>query len=546
MKTSKWFRAKTTSALVGACLLIAPGVEALPNSETKKAASLDGLLNSGSANPGDINQVTSVSELSDVEPTAWAYEALRSLVERYGCIVGYPDRTFRGDRALSRWEFAAGLNACMNVIERLIQENVAVLREDIDKLKRLAEEFESELAALGTRVDNLETRVSFLEDHQFSTTTKLTGEVIFAVSGVANGERFGGEDIPKNTTLSNRTRLELNTSFTGDDLLYTRLATGNTADFAEVTGTFEGTLAFTQPDNNELAVEVLFYNFPVTENISVWIEAAGGAFDDFTNTLNFLDGDGASGAISAFGTRAPIYYLGDGSGLGVQAQFGAFQLSAGYLASDASDPSEGAGLFNGAYGIIAQVGYVPDENFGIALTYSNGYGSTATSVRDPGVGTNFANFGSFTEAIFGEAVPTVDNSYGIEFSWRVFDGFVLGGWGGYTNSVTLNTLDGQINRGDLDVWNWAVTFAFPDAFKEGNTAGIIFGMEPWVSNSNIFLPGDIRVRNDDTSFHIEAFYEYAVNDNIAITPGIIIITSPDYNNDNSTLVIGTIRTTFTF
>ncbi|MEM8780351.1 MAG: iron uptake porin, partial [Cyanobacteria bacterium P01_G01_bin.49] len=63
----------------------------------------------GSSN-GSMSQVTNISELQDVSPTDWAYEALRSLVERYGCIVGYPDRTFRGNRATSRWEFAAGLN----------------------------------------------------------------------------------------------------------------------------------------------------------------------------------------------------------------------------------------------------------------------------------------------------------------------------------------------------------------------------------------------------------------------------------------------------
>jgi hypothetical protein len=123
----------------------------------------------------EMEQVTNVSELRDVEPTAWAYESLKSLIERYGCIVGYPDRTFRGDRALSRREFAAGLNACLNTMERLLQENVAVLKEDIDKLKRLSEEFAQELAALGARVDNLESRTAYLEDHQFSTTTKLSG-----------------------------------------------------------------------------------------------------------------------------------------------------------------------------------------------------------------------------------------------------------------------------------------------------------------------------------------------------------------------------------
>ncbi len=151
---------------LGASLAFVPGASAEPTGELATPADLPKInyqgnslelmrkrQSAGTFNAAsditDMSQVTSVSELRDVQPTAWAYEALKSLVERYGCIVGYPDRTFRGDRALSRWEFAAGLNACMNVMERLIQENVAVLREDIDKLKRLMQEFEAELAALG-------------------------------------------------------------------------------------------------------------------------------------------------------------------------------------------------------------------------------------------------------------------------------------------------------------------------------------------------------------------------------------------------------------
>ncbi|MFM7192076.1 MAG: iron uptake porin, partial [Microcystaceae cyanobacterium] len=174
---------------------------------------LDGVLDHSSSG---LSQVTSVAELRDVQPTDWAYESLKSLVERYGCIVGYPDRTFRGNRALSRWEFAAGLNACLNTMERLLQENVAVLREDLDKLKALAQNFEQELATLGARVDNLESRTAYLEDHTFSTTTKLTGATVFGLAGVASGDRVGGtEAIPQVPTLGYRTRLEFNTSFTG-------------------------------------------------------------------------------------------------------------------------------------------------------------------------------------------------------------------------------------------------------------------------------------------------------------------------------------------
>ncbi len=86
-----------------------------------------------------MSQLNSVSSLRDVSPTDWAYEALRSLVERYGCIVGYPDRTFRGNRALSRYEFAAGLNACMQQMERLIAGSESVLKEDVATLQRLAQ-----------------------------------------------------------------------------------------------------------------------------------------------------------------------------------------------------------------------------------------------------------------------------------------------------------------------------------------------------------------------------------------------------------------------
>ncbi|WP_168634962.1 iron uptake porin [Dolichospermum flos-aquae] len=67
----------------------------------------------------DESQVTSVSQLSDVQPSDWAYEALKSLIERYDCLVG-SDTKYRGNRALTRYEFAAGLNACLDQVNKLI------------------------------------------------------------------------------------------------------------------------------------------------------------------------------------------------------------------------------------------------------------------------------------------------------------------------------------------------------------------------------------------------------------------------------------------
>ena len=169
--------------------------------------------------------VTSVSQLSDVRPTDWAFTALQSLVERYGCIAGYPDSTFRGKQATSRYEFAAGLNACLDKINEIISAGLAdkVSKEDLATLQKLQEEFAAELATLRGRVDALDAKTAKLEAQQFSTTTKLTGEVIFSATAGSGGPT----NARSNITLGNRTRLVLNTSFTGKDLLRTRLETGN-------------------------------------------------------------------------------------------------------------------------------------------------------------------------------------------------------------------------------------------------------------------------------------------------------------------------------
>jgi len=154
------------------------------------AAPQDSVINQVSAYSAEgkssatLGQVTSVSQLTDVRPTDWAFQALQSLVERYGCIVGYPDKTFRGNRATSRFEFAAGLNACLDKIQELIAAATAdfVKKEDLEVVKRLQEEFATELAALRGRVESLEVRTATIEKQQFSTTAKLSGEVIFGVA----------------------------------------------------------------------------------------------------------------------------------------------------------------------------------------------------------------------------------------------------------------------------------------------------------------------------------------------------------------------------
>jgi BMFP domain-containing protein YqiC len=494
---------------------------------------------------GTMAQVTSVSQLSDVQPTDWAFQALQSLVERYGCIAGYPNGTYRGNRAMTRYEFAAGVNACLERVNELIATATAdlVRKEDLDKLRKLQEEFSAELATLRGRVDALESRTAELEANQFSTTTKLQGQVVAVISDVLSGDVDGvNVKDQNNTTLGARVRIELVTSFTGKDTLFTRIQANNilTPDI----GTPEGNLFFAGDAGDLNAViDALYYKFPLGKSTEVIAIANAGAADDFvTSTVNLFDGDGAFGALSTFGTRNPIYYKMDGAGLGVTHNFSdKLSLSLGYLASRNNDPNPKNGLADGPYGALAQLTFQPSDRITLGLTYINAYNQSL------GTGSNRANFnvpsplnGGVTDLV--DEVPFSSNSYGIQASIGISEKFVIGGWAGYTNARSLATTAAFPDRGTADIWNWAVTLGLPDLGKKGNLAGVIVGMEPKVTSSSIDGLGKDR----DTSYHVEAFYQYKVSDNITITPGVIWLTAPDHNNNNKDVVIGALRTTFSF
>jgi BMFP domain-containing protein YqiC len=503
-------------------------------------------------------QITNASQFRDVQPSDWAFEALDRIVQRYGCLVGYPDGTYRGNRSLSRYEFAAGLNACLRQIETLIANQPGgVSRSDFEALQRLNEEFRTELATLGTRIDNIEGRAAFLEQRQFSTTTKLNGVAIFGLAGVAAGENANGEKIDNVPVLGTRTRLNIDTSFTGKDLLRTRIQVVNLPAFSNSsTFTPEGDLRFTagtfQEGTNDALLDALLYSFPIGEKTTVVIEGNAGAADDFTNTVNpGFDGDGDSGALSNFGTRNPIYYLTAGAGIGLRHEFSDnLELSLGFLANNPVNTSSGNGLFNGSYGAIAQLTVKPSDRFTVGLTYLNAFKNdlTAGSNRaNPRLTALNPNPPADLAFLSGSDLPTSSNAYGVEASFQVSPNFVLNGWVGYTATRILSSLeatDGTVlPRGDLSIWNWAVALGFPNLGKEGNLAGIIVGMEPKVTRTSNSLA---LLEDRDTSLHVEGFYQYQLTDNIAITPGVIWLTAPDHNNANDDIVIGTIRTTFTF
>ncbi|MDB9459823.1 iron uptake porin, partial [Dolichospermum circinale CS-545/17] len=473
MKKAFWNILKVSPAVA---LTLLAGNSAFAGEVNGKVTSVAEL----SQESNNLSQVTSVSQFSDVQPTDWAFQALQSLVERYGCAAGYPSGTFRGNRALSRYEFAAGLNSCLDRVNELIATATAdlVTKQDLATLQRLQEEFSTELATLRGQVDALEARTGELEANQFSTTTKLSGEAIFSVSQafgdkVAVQSSSGGTrpttDLNSNATFSDRVRLSLNSSFTGTDQLQTRLQGINIIPNSGLTGTnmtrlgYDGS-ASGNNSNNTVTIDKLNYAFNLKNNIRVRIDATGAELNENVNVFNPDFRSSGSGALSRYGRFSPIYRQAvDGAGITVNVNpNGKLGLSAAYFATgrdnNANNPAPGTGLFGGNNTMFGQLALKPNPAINIGLTYAHTYQSGTPNL--------FGNTGSIranTLGLVGSNKIEASN-YGIQGTLQPTKNITIGGWGGYT---AASTLTGNSTNGEI--WYWAATLGIKDFIKEGNT-----------------------------------------------------------------------------
>jgi hypothetical protein len=464
-----------------------------------------------------------VDQLTDVQPTDWAYAALRSLVEKYGCIQGQPDQTFQGNRALSRDEFAAALSACLGQIQSTFVAKTGVADDDLGAIQHLQSDFSQELARLGDRTTALEKQETLLSAQQFSTTTQLRGEAIMAVVA-SNAEDPDKPEAGSRVTFSDRVRLSLNTSFTGKDLLTMRIQAGNVPRLDRSADTDTARLSFDTDTQNQFQLDTLQYRFPIGDRITVYVNAKASS-DDFAETINPLFDSGGRGSISRFGRRNPIYRQVGSTGVGVNYNPTKWMtLSFGYLADEANDPK--VGLFSRPYSAIAQVTIRPTRTLELGLTYLR----TENSI-DTGTGSKLAN------DPFDDAASVVTaNSVGLELNATVQKHLVLGGWIGYTHAVATDLP----NQPSASIFNYAVTAAMPNLGRKGNLGGLIFGQPPKVIRNTL----GSNFEDSQTALHIEAFYRMQITDALSITPGVFVVTSPE--NGRDPIVVGIIRTTFRF
>jgi len=535
-------------------LLVAPAALGLlaPVAANATELNINGVSDyAASSASNSREQVTSITQFSDVYPTDWAYQALSNLIERYGCVAGYPNGTYRGNRAMTRFEAAALLNACLDRVT-----------EVTDELKRLMKEFEKELAILKGRVDGLEARVGELEATQFSTTTKLKGVATFVIGansfggdakqGVldavfstnasvrdgnfqdgidSSGWRSGGAGTKRadaaaassgGTSFNYDLKLFLDTSFTGKDLLRTVLRSGNFANSAFGGDGYVGLdaleVAFQENSGpNIVGVNRLWYQFPVGSSFTATVGGVVRQDDMLAVWPSAYPADTILDFFTYAGAPS-TYNLALGAGGGLSWESNDFSISANYVSTNGSfsDPNEGGIATDGAgsNGTV-QIAYAP-ENWGLAAAYT--YSSkNSTSVGQLN--------GTPLSAAFTNAGNT--SSVGLSAWWSPEEA----GWfpsisAGYGyNSLT----DGEDTFAfrSATTQSWYVGLQWADAFLKGNTLGMAVGQPSFVT--------DVSYRNDfdeksnfvaDGNYAWEWWYQFQVTDNISVTPAIYYLSRP--------------------
>ena len=469
------------------------------------------ILNTSNSFANTLAPIPAVDQLKKTRPADPNYRDFLDLAQRYNCTTKL---TQDYQQLMTRYELILGLNSCWQR-----------LKNKLDFQERLIwHRLQQDFAQLQNHVDNSETDLTQLESAQFSTTTQLEGQVLFFVtdslSAEDNSETFTGY----------RTRLDFNTSFSGQDLLKIRLESRDIGSLDDVTNTLLTRTSVDGSTEDQVEISELSYTFKPQAKTTMTLGTAGVGLNDVGEVLNPFSSS-SKGAVSRFGRRNPATLRGSGgAGIGIKQQLSdRISASAGYLIdSENIVNSETGGLFNSSASAISQIVMHPQDDLSLAFTYTHTYqrGDDINLMGSTGL--------ADANEPFGNNATTSDN-FGLQGNWQVSSSFEIGGWFGYTSAQQQE--DG---RDSATILNGALTLAFPDLFADNNQGGIIIGVPPTISGHD-----DSSLIAESTPLHFEVLYRIELREQIQITPGAFAIVNPD-DDDGNTIWVGTVRTLFSF
>ncbi len=461
-----------------------------------------------------LAQQTSVDQLSDVKPTDWAYQALKSLIEKYGVMTGLPDGTFKGDRAVTRYEFAAGLAATLDKVEGYIATSIddRYLQQDRITLRRLQEEFGQALQDLRTRLNDIESRSSELQANQFSTTTKLKGQQIVAVT---DGRRA-------NLSAVARTRLTFETSFSQKDLLVTQLESGNNGgdavglaqkqDFNLLgsNGVFAnaGGLDFTDVED-DVRLRRLYYTLRPSSDLAVTVGTKMSP-RDFIDGNRYANNEAADFSSGIFLNNPLIVQNridrngGAGAAVAWKPKNSKLAFRSLYIAGDADRSSDDNGLFGDPHQASAELEYTFSDKLTLRLQYTN------AEIDD----TNINAYG-------------VNAQYTLNRNTGIFGRLGIGNYQGFNAAIDRDL--------DLNPVSWTLGVGLRNIGIPGTIAGVAIG-QPFVSDG----------LGNATQTNFETFYNLRLSDNLSVTPAISLVVNPDNDSNQGTIWQTSFRSVFSF
>jgi hypothetical protein len=492
---------------------------------------------------------------ADIPSNHWAAKAVRSLAEQYQCLSGNERGLFEGTRSINRFEFVAALNACLTRLEQSRSDGMdSNLRANQQESRRkLEEEFRLELRTIRQRVAALESKTERVESQAFSNTTKLEGQGIVAFSAGSGGRTpllspngtVTTNSGQVNATALARMRLNLYSTFTGNDSLHTRLELGNSGSmlpdgFDNGGDVLRGFLGFgnsSTADYSQVGSGVnlgrLRYDFPVSSQIKVGIGTLIG-LNDHLDKNSFANDEAADFSTRMFINNPLTLPVNEGSGAIIDWKFSdtPFSLRLGYVAARAASASRA----NSPNGVINQGLFGDNYQGTVELTFTPTVATSSGETKG-----NFSASLQYTRA----TVNNLDyNTGGLNLEWALNQ--KLGLFGRYgvgtlsnRGTAISNALPTYINGGvtgdSISPQTWSAGLVLLDFGKEGATAGLGIG-QPLIEN---------KVGNS-TQTNWELYYKFPISSNISLTPDLLVIFNPNNNSTNGTVTVGTLRTVFTF
>jgi len=457
-------------------LLVAPAALGLLAPIAATAADLN--INDLAGYSTSSEEVKAISEFSDVYPTDWAFQALSNVVDRHGCKGQIPSGS------MTRYEAASVLYNCLSKLSEVTPDE-----------RRLLSEFSPELAVIKGRLDGVEADVGF--GGSFSTTTKLAGTTTFVIGGV---DAVAGKEA---VTFNYDTKLSLKTSFNGDDLLLTRIRSGNFTETDPFGASGSSPLEVASSTGNSLNIDRAYYQFPVGESLTATVGALVRQDDMLGVWPSSYPSDSVLDVLTYAGANA-AYSLAEGAGAGLT--YSKDSLSASFLivSENATDASKGVLTDEGSDDVTAQLAWLGD-NYTVAAAYTSSDGGNTTGAADSN------DF----------------DAWGISGQYDLDNGISLNagmGWKSPDKEDDANNIE--------DTNTWSIGVVWSDFGSEGNTLG--------------FAYGTAEAHRDDSGYDdpmaYEVYYSIAVSDNITVTPAFFTVEKDGADDVTG----GLVKTTFKF